>query len=294
MMQEPMSMAFPTAPATTAARSLDAVLARLAARETVSGLLLMGTTGTDALTPASDYDLLLVLALPAAPVNLVVTRIDGHLAEVYCTTVRALRRIAAAPTPWDDASAEGAIARWLRAGRIVHDRAGELEAARAALGTAPPPSERKRFGTWGSVGYNLAQLRRYLSSPDPLAQETVDWRLLSGLTEVAGAYFTARGLPWRGEKEAIRFLAREDPDFLDRFRRCLAEPDRRRKVGRYEELAHLALAPVGGPWEAGMVVATPGPGFGSAEAPDPAATADSALAFWQDLVAEETVTDRAG
>lgn len=289
-------MVFPTAPATTATLPLNAVLARLTAREPVSGLLLMGTTGTDALTPTSDYDILLVLALPAAPVKLVVTWIDGHFSEVYCTTVRALRRIAAAPGSWHDASAEGAIARWLRDGRIVHDRAGELDTARTALATAPAPplSEGERFGTWGSVGYSLAQLRRYLASDDPAAQETVDWRLLYGLTEVAGAYFTARGLPWRGEKEAIRFLTREDPVFLDRFRRCLAEPDRRRKVERYEELAHLALAPVGGPWGAGVVVATPGPGFGTADAPDPAATAESALAFWQDLVGAGTATERVG
>jgi hypothetical protein len=281
-------MAFPTAHATTVTLPLDAVLARLAAREEVSGLLLMGTTGTDALTPTSDYDLLLVLALPAAPVMMVVTWIDGHFAEVYCTTVAALQRIAATPDAWHDVSAEGAIARWLCTGRIVHDRVGELDAARTALGVGPPPppSEKERFGTWSSVGYSLVQLRRYLASDDPATQETVDWRLLSGLTEVAGAYFTARGLPWRGEKEAIRFLMREDPEFLDRFRRCMAEPDRQRKVAQYAELAHLALAPLGEPWGTGTVVAVPGPGFGATEQPDPTATVAGALAFWQSLVGE--------
>jgi len=281
-----MPMQFPAAAATTNTVTLDAVIAHLAARDVVEGLVQMGTTGTAALTRTSDYDLLLILALPAAPVRMVTTRIDGHFTEVYCTTVRTLARIAADPANWPDASAEGAIVRWLQTGRIVHDRAGRLARARAAVVTLPPasPTERDVRAAWATIGYNLAVIERYMASDDPIAQEAVDWRLLYSLSELATHYFTVRRLPWRGEKAALRSLAREDPDFLDRFRHCLAETDRRRKVEHFAELARRVLAPVGGPWRTGMVVAAPGPGFGALAGSEPVGTAEAALAFWQNLI----------
>lgn len=279
-------MAFPRAAATTATTPLAEVLARLAGREAVAGLLLMGTTATGALTPSSDYDLLLVLDRPVAPLSLLTTVIDGRFTEGYVTTVAALRRIAAATTPWPDDSAEGAIARWVGTGRIAHDRLGALAAARTALAAVPPPSpnDADMYRAWRGTGYRLATLRRYLASDDPAAQEAVDWRLLHDLGALTGAYFAVRGLPWRGEKEAIRYLTTADPAFLARYRRCLAASDRRRRVDQYADLADLALAPVGGPPPEGAVVVAPGPGFGAPVEAGPGGTIADALAFWQGLI----------
>lgn len=282
-------MVFPTVTATTATTPLAAVLTRLAARVEVAGILLMGTTATGALTPASDYDLLLVLDLPAAPLSLLTTVIDGRFAEGYVTTVAALRRIAVAAAPWPDDSAEGAIARWVGTGRIAHDRLGALVEARAALAALPPsaPSAAEVYRGWRGTGYRLATLRRYLASDDPAAREAVDWRLLHDLGAIAGAYFTVRGLPWRGEKEAIRHLTTADPSFLDLYRRCLTEPDRASRVEQYAALADLALAPVGGPPPEGVVVVAPGPGFGTPDGVGTGGTVEEALAFWQGLVAAD-------
>lgn len=259
-------MGYPTAPAGTGEMPLEAVIARLAAHPQAEGILLMGTTGTSAL---------------------VQTWIDGRLTEVYCTPVPALERIVVGSTSWPDYSEEGAIVRWLRDGRIAHDRTGRLRLAQERACAAPPPppaNEREVYGAWRSIGYNVAQTRRYLASDDPEALEAVDWRLLHGLAEVQGRYFTVRRLPWRGEKAAIHHLAEHDPDFLALLRRCLAEPDRRRKVAQYEELARHALAPVGGLWAVGMTVVAPGPGFGAAPDAEANGTAATALAFWQEMI----------
>lgn len=279
-------MDFPHAAATTATTPLAEVLTRLAGHEAVAGILLMGTTATGALTPSSDYDLLLVLDHPVAPLSLLTTLIDGRFAEGYVTTVAALRRIAAAATPWPDDSAEGAIARWVGTGRIAHDRLGALAAARTALAALPPPSPDAAavYRAWRGTGYRLATLRRYLAADDPAAREAVDWRLLQDLGAIAAAYFAVRGLPWRGEKEAIRYLTTADPAFLARYRRCLAEPDRASKVAQYADLADLALAPVGGPPPAGAVVVAPGPGFGAPGGAGAGGTVADALAFWQGLM----------
>lgn len=269
--------------------TLDAVLARLAAREAVDGILLLGSTATGALTPASDYDLLLVFADLPAPLRLVNTWVDGRLTEVYCTTAQAVERIVADPAGWPDASEEGAIVTWLWTGHVAHDRAGRLGRAQETARAAPPPAladEREIVGAWRKIGYNVAQMRRYLASDDPVSGLAVDLRLLYSLMEVVAHYFTVRGLPWRGEKPAIRHLAAHDPAFLERLRRCLAEPDRRRKAHHYEELARLALAPVGEPWQPGTTVVAPGAGWGAGPGATPAGTAADALAFWDGLLRE--------
>jgi hypothetical protein len=177
----------------------------------------------------------------------------------------------------------------LRTGRIAFDRAGRLGWAQEAARQGRPPAlpgEREIYDTWRTIGYNAAQLRRYLASDDPVAQHAVDLRLLYSLMDVVTGYFTVRRLPWRGEKAALRYLEVHDPDYLDQLRRCLAERDRERKARQYEELARLALAPVGGLWEAGTTVVAPGAGYGAGGEAPPAGSAEDALALWQQLAAE--------
>ena len=273
--------------ATTMTMSLDATVERLAAHHLVDGILLMGSMGSDELTPDSDYDVLLVLDTETAPVRMVNTWVDGRLTEVYCVTVRAIQRIVESGNPWPDPSEEAAIIRWLQAGRIVFDRAGRLDRVRERSNSATVqrlPAEEELYGAWQKIGYNLAQIQRYLNFEDPVSQEVVDWRLLYSLDEVRQAYFLLRRVPWRGEKSAIRYLNEHDPDFLDTFRRCLAEPTRDKKVALYEELARKAVSPVGEIWEWGKTVAVPGPGFADPAQAPAGGTVESALSAWRDLL----------
>lgn len=279
-------MPFTTIPAMTDTLTLDAFVARLATHAAVDGILFMGSTGSGTLNAASDYDLLLILAdNPAAP-RMVVTWVDGHFTEIYCTPISALTRIIATPTAWRDGSDEGAVIRWLRDGRIVHDRAGRLAEAQALARAAPPlalAAPEGPYWAWGTLGYNVAQAKRYLASDDPVYREVVDFRLLYGLAEVMTAYFTVRGLPWRGEKEAIVYWTAHDPVYLAQFRACLAEADRGRKVAQYEELARRTLAPVGELWARGTAMVGAGTGWGAG--PDALeGSIEEANAFWQALV----------
>ncbi len=269
--------------------TLEVTVERLARNRLVNGILLMGTTGTDALAPDSDYDILLVLDADPAPVRIVNTWVDGRLTEIYCTSSRAMQHIVSGGPTWPDSSEEAAVVRWLQAGRIVFDRAGTLVEARLRTQAATPHpalAAHELYGVWQKVGYNLAQIQRYQMSGDATTREAVDWRLLYSVDEVKQAYFLVRQLPWRGEKHAIRYLATHDADFLDTFRRCLAETDRDRKVALYETLARAALAPVGELWERGSTVAVPGPGFGPSSGESADGTVESALAAWRDLIGE--------
>lgn len=282
-------MRYPSTVATTMTMTLDATVKRLANHRLVDGILLMGTTGTDALMPDSDYDVLLVLDVATAPVRMVNTWVDGRLTEVYCTTARAIRRITDSGRTWPEQSEEAAIVRWLQAGRMVFDRAGTLVQAQQRVHVEAPqpvPEVPELYGVWQKIGYNLAQIQRYLTSDDPATREVVDWRLLYSVDEVKQAYFLVRQVPWRGEKQAIRYLKAHDSDFLDTFRRCIAETHRDRKVALYAQLARKALEPVGEVWQRGSTVAVPGPGFGAIDESPSHTTVESALTVWRALIGE--------
>ncbi len=274
--------------------SLDEVLRPLAQHEFVDGVLLLGSTGTDSLTPTSDYDLLLVLVdLPEVP-RLVTTWVEGRLTEVYCTTVPVIERVAVSPTSWRNGSEEATLLTWLQEGRLVSDRTGRIALAQDRVREAPlaRPAERDIEEAWREIGYNVAQLQRYLASDDPASQIAVDLRLLYSLFEVAARYFTVRRLPWRGEKAAVQYWSTRDPEYLYVLRQCLAEPDRRRKANLYEDLARRTLAPVGGLWEAGTTVVASGSPWGSGPETHHAGTTEEALALWEQLTGDDVSPTR--
>lgn len=94
------------------------------------------------------------------------------------------------------------------------------------------------------------------------------------------AYFQLRGLPWRGEKEAIRYLAAQDPEFLRTFEAYTDATDRAGRLHAYERLAALAVAPCGGLWPDGVTALQ----FDGVTDPSIEMVQD-ALAFWEDLLA---------
>lgn len=274
-------MSYPTA-APLDGWTLAELLARLDSQSAVAGVLLLGSTGGPALGPASDYDLLVLLAAPP-PVHLVTTRLEGRLAEIYFLPAAALRALLDAPAPSVPAYGfEATLVGWLRTGRIVGDREGLLHTAQRrahAERWVQPAPERAAYDAWYKINYNIQQNRRMLAAADPAYHVTVDIRMLYMLYDLWDGYFVARGLPSMGEKERVRYLGAHDPAFLAAFQRCLAEPDRTERSRAYAALARLALAPVGALWPDAATAVAPAEGAPAT----PAAIAD-ALAWWADLL----------
>lgn len=271
-------------------RALAELIARLTGQQVVSGILLMGTTGTAALTPTSDYNLLVVFAAREVPLRMVTTWVDGRLTEVYCATLQAVARVTTNPAIWPDGSEEGTLVTWLRDGRIAQDRDQQLTAAQERVRREPPPAtatESEVSEARRKIVYNVAQLKRYLAADDPVSAVVVDLRLLYSLFEVAFHYFTVRRLPWRGEKAAVRYWTAHDPAFLDGLRRCLKAHDRQHKATLYEELAQRTLAPAGGLWESGATIIATGASWGAGAEEESSSTPADALSFWQKLLADD-------
>ncbi len=270
-----------TAPATTSARSLDAVLTRLAASPHVEGIVTVGSTADGPLTPTSDYDVFVAVASDSPPLDLALTVVDGRVAEFYFFALafveRAAAEIAATTTTGDTWA--GSIAPRLATGNLVFDRHGRLAAARETIRMASPLvpyAAGVPYAAWFKVNYNLIQTRRMSRSEDPVYHAAVNYRLLYSLAELWTAYCAVRGLAWRGEKEFVRHATAHDPDYLARFGECVAETDRERKLALYAALAQHTLAPVGGLWAEGATA------VGAPNQPD---GVPDALAYWQRMLA---------
>jgi len=108
--------------------------------------------------------------------------------------------------------------------------------------------------------------------------------MLYGIHGVFMAYFAASGIPWRGDREAVKYLQAQDSDFLEALLACMREVDVDRKLELYDALAGQALAPVGEPWPHGSTMVELGDIFANGQE---RINVEEAKAFWQRLIAPE-------
>jgi hypothetical protein len=265
--------------------TFEVFLERLAGNADVEGLLLFGSSQSDAFSSASDYDLIIVLADGSPGFNTIGTWVDGHLTEINCKRLGELEALGSL-SGVRDISEAGSLVNQIRIARIAFDRTGRLAFLQERLRELPaptPPGKDEAYDWWFRVGYNLAHAKRYLSSEDPAYRLTAEVRMLYGIHGVFMAYFAARGIPWRGDKEAVKYLQAQDSAFLDSLLACMREVDADRKLALYEALAREALASVGEPWPAGTTMVELGDIFADGQ---DRTSVDEARAFWQQLIGE--------
>ncbi len=242
----------------TNAISFDEVLSRLAGQSAVDGLIVVGSAAQGEMTPASDYDLVLVLAELPVPLHTGVTYIDGRFTDLIFHTAAQLEQILAATAPLDFWDWTGRLVGWLETGQVRFDRHGQLTAAQAKVQSGQwlaVVGDDAARGAWQTINYNLAVVRRLLTSADPTYLMAAELRMaIYGPQDLFWHYFAVRGLQPDSEKQHIRYLQEHDPEFLADFNRFLAESNRDEKFQRYVALAERVLAPVGPLWHAGETI----------------------------------------
>ena len=261
--------------------TLNEVIARLSQHRAVEGLLTIGTTSGDKLTPASDYDLVIVLsALPEGLEPYGVTYIDNRLTDLLFVTAAQLDEMRALEAPIDSWVWLGRIVLWFKAGHIVFDRDGLLQQIQDKVRAQPTlkPLDKDGRAGWWRVNYNLAQTLRMLTSDDPIYLIAAELRMaLYGPADLLFAYFDIRNLTWQGDKEAVRYLIAHDPSYLARFQTFISESDPATKAARYKELAGRTVAPVGDLWPQGITALA----VDQRSAPE---AQREALSFWDALI----------
>jgi len=264
--------------------TLEEVTARLSRNEVVTGLLLIGSAARGGLTPASDVDLVIVLAEMPIPLHVGVTNIDGTLTDLLFLRAAQIDQVLALEERVAEDAGPGRIVRWLEEGTILFDRDGRLAQAQEKARSEAwlVASEDAGYSAWFTTNYNLAQTKRLLASEDPVYLAAADLRMaLYAPRDLVFGYFQLRGLRWEGDKAAVHHLMTHDPAYLDLLTRFLDEPNRGKKCALYERLAALTVAPAGSLWKEGETAITFG---GEQVTPD---MVEAALCFWQGLLGQE-------
>ena len=263
--------------------NFESLVERLKESPRVDGLMLLGSTGQSTLNPFSDRDLLIVLD----ECDVAITNGAVFCGEVLVDLVLATRQqvedlIAAEPGSISLSDPRASFFNWVPSSTIVLDRCGRLESLRSALRRhepGPKLTEGESVKRADRALYNLAQTRRMSASPDPVYEQAVDLRMLYQLSDLMVDYFNFRGLPWRGEKEAIRYWQSRDSDYLDLFMRCYWERRRAERVRLYAKLVNATIEPVDFLWDAD------GPNFVLSPPKDMTReNLESARRFWQSLL----------
>jgi hypothetical protein len=272
---------FPTFFSQTDTLTLDEVVARLVRHEVVRGIVLVGSTGGGGVTAVSDYDLLLILSQMPVPLHVLLTTIDGRLADIIFSDEAFIEQLLARDEIVPDEVVTASKLNWLGNGRIVYDADGRLAQAQAKIAEGTwqeAVSEPAIYRVWQGIQYNYLQTKRMLLSEDTVYGTAVDLRLTYMLADVWLGYFTVRRLPWRGEKEAVRYWQVHDPHFLALFQQYQITTERREKFDLYWQMAQQALEPVGGLQDEALVLVALA---GAWEMGD----VETAVNFWCELLA---------
>ncbi len=272
-----------TAKSITDNLTIDEVIDKLAQQGIVSGIIVVGSAAQAMMTPASDYDLVLILSEMPVPLHTGVTYIDGRFTDLLFHTVDQVEAILAATEPFEFWDWVGRLVGWLETGQVRFDRHGKLGAAQEKVRSGQwiaPVGDGAIYGAWQTINYNLAVVRRLLTSTDPTYLMAAEVRMaLFGPQDLFWNYFAVRGLQPDSEKKQIAYLQKHDPTFLADFHRFLMEPDQGEKVRRYVALAERVLAAVGPLWQASETI------LNLSGKDRTVAMEEEALDFWTDLIA---------
>jgi hypothetical protein len=259
--------------------TLDEALDRLRTSPSVDGLALFGSQ-TGIVHPASDYDLLILVREMPEPIFQMFTTIDGRMADIVFVEAAWVDILLDFGQPAAASSFEGMFFQKMRTARIVYDASNRLKRAQRLVQAQPlllPSDEGDLYSVWFWLNQGLSHMKRMIQVDAPAYQTAVDLMLMGALSSICRDYFRVRSLPWEGEKAAARYLTAHDPAFLELLRACIAQSERHGRLGLYEQLAWLALEPVGALWETGVTAVF------LRDAPQSAVRLKRALSFWQDL-----------
>ncbi|MBI2024241.1 hypothetical protein HYT00_02555 [Candidatus Giovannonibacteria bacterium] len=216
--------------------SLENLIEKMKSSPRVKGIFTTGTTASK-LTPSSDIDLVVVLDKNEAGIKLVYTTVEKHFSDIFFFDVDFLNQLKNKREVFAN-NFEGMFLEWLIKGKIEHDPDNLLFALKKEFSENPPlqkvdESEKRDF--WVKTNYNyIANLRYY--SGDDLYKKALEMRLLYSVSELINAYFSFRGVAWRGEKAAIKYLEKNDQGFLSIFEAYSKSNSLEDKMKRYEGL----------------------------------------------------------
>ena len=214
--------------------------------------MVIGSTAREDLTPASDYDLVIVMSELPAPVDMGHTIVDGRDTDIRFFSVEELDGMIETERPVNPYVSNGRTLLRMGDGRIEKDESGLLGHARRKVLAGVKLQlidDYQKYDRWWLTNMFLRITKRLDRSDDPVYIQAVDLQVNGMLDYLMVDYFNFRDLLWKGEKDAVRYWTSHDPEFLRLYMSCLKESDTGRRVVLLGTLCAMAAGPLGPIWE---------------------------------------------
>ena len=258
------SLVIPTSASWSFAETVDV----LRSSPRVRAVMLLGSTGTDEFTDASDIDLLVIVSDYPSRFGIEVSLIDGRIADLVLISVDAVGHLGVgAETGELDAGLIGRnewpYVHWLAEARPFHDPDGlartahdrAVQLARHRPSVSAEDQRVTRSFVSHDLRVNAALLRR--TDADPHAHTALGMRQLHTFVSAVQSWFTARDVRGRGWKKNIAYIADADPEFHRIITGWLAATTIQERHALFERAVQRALEPLGGPVPEGMISTGP-------------------------------------
>jgi len=227
-------------------QNLDKLVARLENNPRVVGIARYGSRRATDVSPGGDFDLFVFVKERPPGIESIHFYVGDIPVDVNIRTLEDIWRNEPL-TNIDIALADA---------EILHDKTGTLSREFGAL------HER-----WKQTSSNLTEheivWHRFCQQHvlDKVRGRIVEEPLLcefllaTNIYWLVQAYFSIRRIPYPGEKDALRRLESKEPQVYAEIQRFYVSHDLDEKLEISERLTELILAPIGGPWRRGELLA---------------------------------------
>jgi len=233
--------------------NLEKTIVQISKSESVMGIMQIGSLCRKQVSSQSDYDLVIIFDEAAKSWYVGVTFIENRLTDLIFVKSSEIERVLALDTPVAQNDELAPIIRWVRDGEIIYARSKSLQHTQEKTRTQAliePIDDEAAYSAWFRINYNLAHLRRMLTSNDSVYKQAVNIRIaVYGHSDIWFGYFMIRRIEFLGDKAAIRYLCEHDPEFLSSYQQFInGKSSVDEKFAAYERVASMATAPMGTLW----------------------------------------------
>lgn len=177
-------------------------------------------------------------------IRAVYTTIEGRFSDIFFFDVDFLKQLENKVTVSGN-EFDGMFVEWLTGGKIEYDPKGLLLAFKSRISKDPPKqkiSDSEKEKLWIKVNYNFIANSRYHRSGKKLYHQALELRLLYSVSELVSAYFSFRGVPWRGEKAAVEYFEKNDQEFLSALNGYFSSNQLEDEMRHYNELFYKVFS----------------------------------------------------
>lgn len=236
-------------------QSLKNLIENLKNKVEVDAVLVAGSRSLGEEKEYSDIDLAVIFKENKEKLFSIFQFIDDKPTDIFFYDVDLLQKLLS-----DDVipanTMDGVLISWLLKGNILFDKSGTLTSLKDKYSELEKKLEvpQIEISKWESLinsGYIVN--KRYFESGDPEYHELLEIKFLQDLYHIFMGYFEFRNIPWRGEKQMLRYLKEKDSEFYNLYLSCLKAPSTKEKFEIYSELVKKVFYGNYGLWDKNII-----------------------------------------